>query len=427
MQNIIVVGAQWGDEGKGRIIDALAKKADAVVRFQGGSNAGHTVVVNGEKFVFHLIPSGALRPETKCIIGNGVVVDPKELLDELESLHSRGIEVNNLYLSSNAHIIMPYHRNIEEIEEEQRGKSRIGTTRKGVGPAYQDKAARRGIRAADLLDKDTLSNKLRINLKFWKSSCGLKFSLEGILKQYLEYGKKLEKYIVDTSLIIHKLLKEDKAILFEGAQGSLLDVDHGTYPFVTSSSATAGGACIGTGVGPTRIDKVLGVAKAYTSRVGEGPFPTEIKNEVGELIRKKGQEYGATTGRARRCGWFDGVVLRYAARVNGLDGLVLTKLDILGGFSKIKICTTYRYRGKIIEDFPSQASHWQECEPVYEEMEGWEDDAFEATRIEDFPRSLQKYLNRIEEIGGVPILFLSLSAERDNLLAMRQDLANLIA
>ena len=426
MQNIIVVGAQWGDEGKGRIIDALARKADAVVRFQGGSNAGHTVVVNGEKFVFHLIPSGALRPEKKCIMGNGVVVDPKELLNELESLHSRGIEVDNLYLSSNAHIIMPYHQKIEEIEEEQRGKNRIGTTRKGVGPAYQDKAARRGIRAADLLDKDTLSNKLRINLEFWKSSCGLKFSLEGILKQYLEYGKKLEKYIVDTSLIIHELVKENKAILFEGAQGSLLDVDHGTYPFVTSSNATAGGACTGTGVGPTRIDKVLGVAKAYTTRVGEGPFPTEIKNEVGELIRKRGQEYGATTGRARRCGWFDGVVLRYAARVNGLDGLVLTKLDILGGLSEIKICTAYRYRGKIIEDFPSQAYHWQECEPVYEEMEGWEDDAFKATRIEDFPQSLQKYLNKIEEIGGVPILFLSLSAERDNLLAMRQDSASLL-
>jgi len=426
LQNIIVVGAQWGDEGKGRIIDALARKADAVVRFQGGSNAGHTVVVNGEKFVFHLIPSGALRPEKKCIMGNGVVVDPKELLNELESLHSRGIEVDNLYLSSNAHVIMPYHQKIEEIEEEQRGKNRIGTTRKGVGPAYQDKAARRGIRAADLLDKDTLSNKLRINLEFWKSSCGLKFSLEGILKQYLEYGKKLEKYIVDTSLIIHELVKENKAILFEGAQGSLLDVDHGTYPFVTSSNATAGGACTGTGVGPTRIDKVLGVAKAYTTRVGEGPFPTEIKNEVGELIRKRGQEYGATTGRARRCGWFDGVVLRYAARVNGLDGLVLTKLDILGGLSEIKICTAYRYRGKIIEDFPSQAYHWQECEPVYEEMEGWEDDAFKATRIEDFPQSLQKYLNKIEEIGGVPILFLSLSAERDNLLAMRQDSASLL-
>jgi len=427
LQNIIVVGAQWGDEGKGRIIDALARKADAVVRFQGGSNAGHTVVVNGEKFVFHLIPSGALRPEKKCIIGNGVVVDPKELLNELESLHSRGIEVNNLYLSSNAHVIMPYHQKIEEIEEEQRGKNRIGTTRKGVGPAYQDKAARRGIRVADLLDKDTLSNKLRINLEFWKSLCGLKFSLEEILKQYLEYGKKLEKYIVDTSLIIHELVKENKAILFEGAQGSLLDVDHGTYPFVTSSNATAGGACIGTGVGPTRIDKVLGVAKAYTTRVGEGPFPTEIKNEVGELIRKRGQEYGATTGRARRCGWFDGVVLRYAVRVNGLDGLVLTKLDVLGGLSKIKICTAYRCRGKIIEDFPSQAYHWQECEPVYEEMEGWEDDTFKARRIEDLPLSLQKYLNKIEEIGGVPILFLSLSAERDNLLAMRQDSASLLA
>ncbi len=427
MSSIIVVGAQWGDEGKGRIIDALAKKADAVVRFQGGSNAGHTVVVNGEKFVFHLVPSGVLRPGKKCIIGNGVVVDPRELLSEIESLNLRGIKVDSLYLSSNAHVIMPYHRKIEEIEEEQRGKNRIGTTRKGVGPAYVDKAARRGIRAVDLLDKEILNSKLRMSLQFWKNSFELGFSVEDILEEYLEYGRRLEKFIVDTSLIIHELVKEDRTILFEGAQGSLLDVDHGTYPFVTSSNATAGGACTGTGVGPTQIDQVLGVAKAYTTRVGEGPFPTEIHNEVGELIQKRGQEYGATTGRARRCGWFDGVGLRYAVRVNGLDGLILTKLDILGGLSRIKICTAYRYRGKVIQDFPLEASHWQECEPVYEEMEGWDDDAFETKRIEDFPRPIQKYLNRIEEIGGVPILFLSVSAERDNLLALRQDSAALLA
>ena len=427
MSSIIVVGAQWGDEGKGRIIDALAKKADAVVRFQGGSNAGHTVVVNGEKFVFHLIPSGALRRGKKCIIGNGVVVDPRELLSEIDSLNLRGIRVDSLYLSSNAHVIMPYHQKIEEIEEEQRGKNRIGTTRKGVGPAYVDKAARRGIRAVDLLDKEILNSKLRMSLQFWKNSFELGFSVEAILEEYLEYGRQLEKFIVDTSLIIHELVKEDRVILFEGAQGSLLDVDHGTYPFVTSSNATAGGACTGTGVGPTQIDQVLGVAKAYITRVGEGPFPTEIHNEVGELIQKRGQEYGATTGRARRCGWFDGVALRYAVRVNGLDGLILTKLDILGGLSRIRICTAYRYRGKVIQDFPLEASHWQECEPVYEEMEGWDDDAFEAKRIEDFPRPIQKYLRRIEEIGGVPILFLSVSAERDNLLALRQDSAALLA
>ena len=427
MSSIIVVGAQWGDEGKGRIIDALAKKADAVVRFQGGSNAGHTVVVNGEKFVFHLIPSGALRRGKKCIIGNGVVVDPRELLSEIDSLNLRGIRVDSLYLSSNAHVIMPYHQKIEEIEEEQRGKNRIGTTRKGVGPAYVDKAARRGIRAVDLLDKEILNSKLRMSLQFWKNSFELGFSVEAILEEYLEYGRQLEKFIVDTSLIIHELVKEDRVILFEGAQGSLLDVDHGTYPFVTSSNATAGGACTGTGVGPTQIDRVLGVAKAYITRVGEGPFPTEIHNEVGELIQKRGQEYGATTGRARRCGWFDGVALRYAVRVNGLDGLILTKLDILGGLSRIRICTAYRYRGKVIQDFPLEASHWQECEPVYEEMEGWDDDVFEAKRIEDFPRPIQKYLRRIEEIGGVPILFLSVSAERDNLLALRQDSAALLA
>lgn len=418
-----MVGAQWGDEGKGRIIDALARKVDAVVRFQGGSNAGHTVVVNGEKFVFHLIPSGALRQGKKCIIGNGVVVDPRELLNEIESLHSRGIRMDSLYLSSNAHVIMPYHRKIEEIEEEKRGKNRIGTTRKGVGPAYVDKVARRGIRAADLLDKETLNSKVRMSLQFWKNSFELDFSAEDILEEYLEYGRRLGKSIVDTSLIVYELVKEGRAVLFEGAQGSLLDVDHGTYPFVTSSNATAGGACTGAGVGPTQIDKVLGVAKAYTTRVGKGPFPTEIQNEVGELIQKRGEEYGATTGRARRCGWFDGVALRYAVRVNGLDGLVLTKLDILGGLSRVKICTAYRYRGKVIQDFPLEASHWEECEPVYEEMEGWDDDALKTTRIEDFPRSIQKYLNRIEEIAGVPILFLSLSAERDNLLTLRQDSA----
>ena len=425
MSSIIVVGAQWGDEGKGRIIDALARKVDAVVRFQGGSNAGHTVVVNGEKFVFHLIPSGALRQGKKCIIGNGVVVDPRELLNEIESLHSRGIRMDSLYLSSNAHVIMPYHRKIEEIEEEKRGKNRIGTTRKGVGPAYVDKVARRGIRAADLLDKETLNSKVRMSLQFWKNSFELDFSAEDILEEYLEYGRRLGKSIVDTSLIVYELVKQGRAVLFEGAQGSLLDVDHGTYPFVTSSNATAGGACTGAGVGPTQIDKVLGVAKAYTTRVGKGPFPTEIQNEVGELIQKRGEEYGATTGRARRCGWFDGVALRYAVRVNGLDGLVLTKLDILGGLSRVKICTAYRYRGKVIQDFPLEASHWEECEPVYEEMEGWDDDALRTTRIEDFPRSIQKYLNRIEEIAGVPILFLSLSAERDNLLTLRQDSAAL--
>jgi adenylosuccinate synthase len=421
LSSIIVVGAQWGDEGKGRIIDALSSKVDAVVRFQGGSNAGHTVVVNGEKFIFHLIPSGALRSGKKCIIGNGVVVDPRELLNEIESLHSRGIRMDSLYLSSNSHVIMPYHRKIEGIEEEKRGKDRIGTTRQGVGPAYVDKVARRGIRAADLLDKETLNSKLRLSLEFWKNSFELDFSAEDILEEYLEYGRRLRKFIVDTSLIIHELVKEGRVVLFEGAQGSLLDVDHGTYPFVTSSNATAGGACTGAGVGPTLIDKVLGVAKAYTTRVGKGPFPTEIQNEVGELIRKRGEEYGATTGRARRCGWFDGVALRYAVRINDLDGLVLTKLDILGGLSRVKICTAYRYRGKVIQDFPLETSHWEECEPVYEEMEGWDDDALEATRIEDLPRSIQKYLNKIEEIAGVPILFLSLSAERDNLLALGQD------
>ncbi len=418
MANIVVVGTQWGDEGKGRVIDSLARTSDVVVRFQGGSNAGHTVVVNGEKFIFHLIPSGALHPGKKCIIGNGVVVDPQDLLLEIETLRSKQIELTDLYLSSNAHVVMPYHKRIEQIEEERRGEQRIGTTKRGIGPAYADKAARRGIRVADLLEERVLAEKLKINLDFWKNFYGLDYSAEDLLHQYLEYGRKLKRYVTDTSLLVNRLMQEGKNILFEGAQGTLLDVDHGTYPFVTSSNAVAGGACTGTGIGPTKIGEVLGVAKAYITRVGQGPFPTEIQGKIGEILRKGGQEYGATTGRPRRCGWFDGVILRYAARVNGLDELILTKLDVLDLLDKIKICIAYKYKRKLIQDFPFELECWERCQPVYEEMKGWKQDTSRIKIEKDLPKRTREYIRKIEEIGGLSIRRLSLNPERSEFLPL---------
>ncbi len=414
--NTIVIGTQWGDEGKARVVDFLAEEADAVVRFQGGSNAGHTVIVNGNKFIFHLVPCGILHLGTKCIIGNGLVVDPRELLMEMKTLRSKKILLKNLYLSSGAHVVMPYHRKIEEIEEKRRGKRKIGTTKRGIGPAYVDKTARRGIKIGDLLNKEILAEKLKMNLVFWKSSYGLDFSEEDVLKQYLEYGRKLRKYITDTSLLIHQLMKKGKNILFEGAQGTLLDINHGTYPFVTSSSTIAAGACIGTGIGPKYIDKVLGVTKVYATRVGKGPFPTEIKGKIGKILKEEGQEYGATTGRPRRCGWFDGVVLRYAVRVNGLDELVLTKLDVLDTLDKIKICTAYKYEGKTVKDFPFQLNCWEECQPVYEEMEGWKENISSLSAYKDLPYRAQLYLRKIEDIAGIPIGYLSLNPERTNII-----------
>lgn len=416
--NTVVVGTQWGDEGKGKIIDSLAKKVDAVVRFQGGNNTGHTVIVNGEKFIFHLIPSGILYSEKKCIVGNGVVIDPGVLLKEIEELQERGVKLDNFYLSGNAHVIMPYHKKLEEIEEERRGKMRIGTTRKGVGPAYADKIARRGIRVSDLLEKEVLLNKLRMNLKFWKEFLNSEFSCEKIWKQYLDYGKRLRKYIIDTSLLIHKLIQEKKNILFEGAQGTLLDIDYGTYPYVTSSNSVAGGVCAGAGIGPTCIDKVIGVTKAYVTRVGEGPFPTEVRGEIENILRERGKEYGSTTHRSRRCGWFDGVILRYAARVNGLDELVLTKLDVLDSFERIKICVAYKYGKRIIRDFPFQSFMWEKVEPVYEEMEGWREDTSSLRNFKDLPLKAREYLKKIEEIGGIPIRLLSIGPQRGELLSI---------
>lgn len=417
MSNIVVVGTQWGDEGKGRVIDLLARGVDAVVRYQGGSNAGHTVVVNGQKFVFHLIPSGILHPGKKSIIAGGVVIDPEELLREIADLKNRGVTIDNLYVSANAHVVMPYHREVEKWEEEQRGEFKIGTTRRGIGPAYADKMARRGIRMGDLLEKKILKEKLDFNLRIYRYLYGFTSAENELLEKLLTWGEKLKIYITDTSLLLHQLMEEGKNILFEGAQGTLLDIDHGTYPYVTSSSSTAGGVCTGAGIGPRNISKVLGVAKAYTTRVGEGPFPTEVKGKIGKLLQERGNEYGATTGRPRRCGWFDGVILRYATRVNSLDELILTKLDILDPLDKVKICVAYKFKEKIIQDFPHQLASWQECEPVYEEMEGWKEDTSKVTSYQDLPRAARNYLKKIEEIGGVPIRLFSVGPQRGEIFA----------
>jgi len=417
MPNTVIIGAQWGDEGKGKVIDILAERADYIVRYQGGNNAGHTVVIGSDKFVLHLIPSGILHRGKKCVIGNGVVIDPKALLEEIEMLASKGIEVDGrLFVSETAHVIFPYHKVLDELKEEKRKK--IGTTKKGIGPCYADKVARLGIRVVDLLDKDTLRDKLESNLeeknailtKIYKVDA---FDIEKLYREYLDYGEKIAKYVCDTTVLLHDALKRKKSLLFEGAQGTLLDVDHGTYPFVTSSSATAGGAATGTGVGPNRIDKVIGVVKAYTTRVGEGPFPTEFSDDLMDTIRHKGGEFGATTGRPRRCGWFDSVVVRHSVKINGLDELVVTKLDVLDDLDSIKVCTAYKYKGKIYKDFPADVKAMNGCEPVYEELPGWKADTTRITSYMKLPKNAKRYLKRIQKIVGTKIVLISVGSERN--------------
>ncbi len=420
MSTLVVVGSQWGDEGKGKITDLLSEEVDIIVRYQGGCNAGHTVVKGEKQFIFHLIPSGILHPGKKCLIGNGVVIDPESLLQEIEDLREKGIEIDdNLFMDLKAHVVLPYHKTLDEIKEEKRGKNKLGTTKRGIGPAYVDKTARTGIRMVDLIDKDTLGEKLEINLKekseIFEKLHGIKVSNQDkveLIKKYQKYGQLLKKYVIDVSLFINQAINEDKKILFEGAQGTLLDIDHGTFPYVTSSTPVAGGACIGAGIGPTKIDKVLGITKAYTTRVGSGPFPTEIEGELGEYIRQKGGEFGATTGRPRRCGWFDAVVVNYAVRINGMESMALTKIDVLSDLDKIKICTAYQYNGELIKEFPVNLKTLQNCTPVYEEMEGWKRDISKITTYENLPPQLKVYVSRIEELVKTKIIIVSVGPKR---------------
>jgi adenylosuccinate synthase len=426
MPIVIVVGAQWGDEGKGKLVDVLTEKADIVARYQGGHNAGHTVVIKNEKYVLHLIPSGILHKNTVCIIGNGVVVEPAALISEITSLKNRGVRVSdNLLISRNAHLIMPYHIALDNAGEKSRGKKCIGTTGRGIGPAYVDKMARTGIRVGDLLYPDGFMGKLRANLKhinfLMKNLYGSPvFNVQKIFNEYIGYAKILKKHIADTDIIINRAEAEGKNLLLEGAQGTFLDIDHGTYPYVTSSSSIAGGACTGLGIGPTKISKVLGVVKAYTTRVGSGPFPTELNDTTGEDIRAKGGEFGATTGRPRRCGWLDTVILRHASMVNGLSGLAITKLDILDGLDKINICTAYKYKGRLYNEYPKDLEIIENCTPVYEEVKGWNTSTLGIKEFRKLPGQAQAYIKRIEELVGVKAHIISTGQKRDELIKIRE-------
>ncbi len=425
MSVIVIVGAQWGDEGKGKIVDVLTEKADCVARYQGGHNAGHTVVINNEKFVLHIVPSGVLHKGKLCIIGNGVVVDPASLIKEIDGLKERGIEVGqNLLLSKNAHLIMPYHTAIEKEQENNKGSKKIGTTGKGIGPSYVDKTARTGFRVGELLYPEAFTEKLAVNiagvnhiLKTLYNADG--FDVDAVYKEYMGYASRLSEHIADTDIIVNRIIDEKKNVLLEGAQGTLLDIDHGTYPYVTSSSASAGGACTGLGISPVKINKIVGIVKAYTTRVGEGPFPTEIKGHIGEAIREKGGEYGATTGRPRRCGWLDVVALRHSIRINGFGGLVMTKLDILDGMEKLMICKAYKHSGKLYEDFPKELNILQECEPVYEEVPGWKSSTTGIKDFEKLPENAKSYIRMIEKMLGVPVEIVSLGQRRDELIVLK--------
>lgn len=423
MGNIIIVGSQWGDEGKGKIVDCLTEKSDIVARYQGGHNAGHTVVIGDEKFILHLIPSGVLHKDKLCIIGNGVVVNPQALITEIKELKARGVVVSeNLKVSKNAHLIMYYHEILDGWKEREKGSKKIGTTGRGIGPCYTDKASRSGIRMHDLFWPEQFKEKLEANIEDLKRTHPQNLEIRNLVASdiynaYIAFGEQLAPYVDDTDVTINEAIRNGKNILFEGAQGTLLDVDHGTYPYVTSSNSTAGGAMTGLGVGPKCIDEVLGVAKAYTTRVGEGPFPSELTGETGELLREKGDEFGATTGRPRRCGWLDFVVLRHAVRVNGLTGLVITKLDILDGMDKIKVCTGYKYKDSILRDFPKELPILEGCEPVYEELDGWMGQKTAGTRLYyELPRKAKDYIRTIEKTLEIPVVIIATGKDRDDII-----------
>lgn len=418
MSVIVIVGAQWGDEGKGKIVDLLSEQFDIIARYQGGANAGHTVKVGDRTTILHLIPSGILHPNTTCIIGNGVVLDPVAFREEVDLLGKEGIQVDGrLFVSQNTHLIMPYHKLLDKASEEKQGEEKIGTTGRGIGPAYVDKVNRKGIRIVDLLHREQFEKKLRRNIEekndiikhiYGKSP----LNVDDIVAEYLEFDKEIDKYVKDISIYLSNAIDAGKNILLEGAQGTLLDVDHGTYPFVTSSNPSSGGACIGVGIGPTQITEVMGVFKAYTTRVGQGPFPTELHDSEGEFLRSEGNEFGATTGRPRRCGWFDSLVARYSVRINGINSLAITKLDVLDKLEKIKICTAYRYEGKILKEFPADLEVLQKCEPVYEEIPGWQKPTGDIKNWDDMPQKAKHYLDFIESIVQRPVHIISVGSKR---------------
>ncbi|BFH71662.1 adenylosuccinate synthetase [Paenibacillus dendritiformis] len=417
MSTVVVVGTQWGDEGKGKITDFLAESADVVARYQGGNNAGHTILINNKKYKLSLIPSGIFYKDKICVIGNGMVVNPKALIEEIGYIHDNGFSTDNLRISDRAHVIMPYHMVLDGLEEERKGPNKIGTTRKGIGPAYMDKAARNGIRIVDLLDKDVFEQKFRHLAKekneLIRMYGGEELDIEATLNEYLQYTDAIRKYVVDTSVVLNDAIDAGQKVLFEGAQGVMLDIDQGTYPFVTSSNPTAGGVCIGSGVGPSKIEEVIGVAKAYTTRVGDGPFPTELNCETGDFIREAGHEYGTVTGRPRRVGWFDSVVVRHARRVSGITGLSLNSLDVLTGLKTVKICTAYKYRDQVIEHYPANLNMLAECEAIYEEMPGWTEDISQCKTMEELPESTRNYVKRVSELTGIPISIFSVGRNRE--------------
>lgn len=418
MSSVVVVGTQWGDEGKGKITDFLSKKADIIARFAGGDNAGHTIKFDGETYKLHLIPSGIFYQDKISVMGNGLVINPKSLVTELKGLQDRGIDTSNLRISNRAHIILPYHIHQDKVEEEARGDQKIGTTCKGIGPCYQDKVSRIGIRVADLLDKEVFEQKLRANVelknrlfeKFYEVD-GIPF--EEIFEEYYSYGQEIAHYVTDTSKILNDVLDEGGRVLFEGAQGVMLDIDQGTYPFVTSSNPVAGGVAIGAGVGPSKVSRVVGVSKAYTSRVGDGPFPTELFDEVGHRIREVGREYGTTTGRPRRVGWFDTVVVRHSRRVSGITDLALNSIDVLSGLETVKICTAYEYNGEIITEYPANLHIIEQCKPVYEELPGWSEDITGVRSLDELPENARRYVERIVELTGIQLMTFSVGPARE--------------
>lgn len=423
--NIVVLGAQWGDEGKGKIVDLLAPRFSIVARYQGGHNAGHTVYVRGTKFILRLIPSGILHDGVTCVIGNGVVIDPQALLAEVAELEKHGVRVGErLVISDRAHLILPYHKELDVLSEARRGERKIGTTSRGIGPAYEDKVARRGIRVGDLQDPDALSDAVRHNVDARNRIIeGKPMDAATVLADLRAQWQQMSHWVADVSLFLARARAEGRSILFEGAQGTLLDIDHGTYPYVTSSNATAGGVCTGLGVGPRTIDGVLGVVKAYTTRVGEGPLVSELHGEEGDRLRQKGGEFGAVTGRPRRCGWFDAVAVRYAARINGLDALAITKMDVLDGMDEIPICTAYRHRGRTMEEFPGDIAQLAACDPVYESMPGWSQPTRGIRSFDDLPVEARNYIARLEQVTGVPAAVISTGSEREDTIIRHDSIA----